>query len=90
MPDEEARDRDVSTLAALRRISAEEDPAVDSATQDDPEQVHRLAAAGRWYDAFDRVNAWLEVAPNETRLIEYRNALLAQVGLNDVEGDSAK
>jgi len=85
LPGEGGRDADVVSLAGIRRA---EDPAPaegGASSEERARAIHRLAAAGYWYDAFERANRWLADAPASERLHDYRAALIEQVGLGEVD-----
>lgn len=46
--------------------------------------AHAYAEAGLWYDAFTSVSDMIDAAPGDSTLVEVRNSLLLQVGLEEV------
>jgi hypothetical protein len=47
-----------------------------------PGSAHAYAALGLWYDALESLGDILQRSPDDARLIEERNALLRQAGLD--------
>lgn len=84
--DADARESDVVSQAAIRRAPADAEALSPVADAERARRVHRLAAAGHWYDAFDQTNRWLNEAPSLDRVVAYRRALLDQVALAPVIG----
>ncbi len=81
IPDADARERDVVSMGGIRRI-ADPGPIGNSEEPDvQAREVHRLAQAGSWYDAMDRVNRWIEEGLGGEQVRRYRNALMSQADL---------
>jgi hypothetical protein len=71
------RSRDVVSTGYMRRVKWP--AALDPAT---PTSAHAYAALGLWYDALESLGDILQVSPDNAQLIEQRNSLLRQAGLD--------
>jgi hypothetical protein len=70
------RSQDVVATGYMRRV--EWPAALDPGT---PTSAHAYAALGLWYDALESIGDVLQVSRGDARLIEQRNSLLRQAGL---------
>jgi hypothetical protein len=70
------RSRDVVSTGYMRRV--EWPAALDPGA---PTSAHAYAALGLWYDALETLGDTLQTSPGDARLIEQRNFLLHQAGL---------
>jgi hypothetical protein len=70
------RSRDVVATGYMRRV--EWPAALDSGT---PTSARAYAALGLWYDALESLGDILQASPGNAQLVEQRNSLLRQAGL---------
>jgi hypothetical protein len=81
---EKRRDADLVSLGVVQYLPSGEEASGEPSADSQARTVHRLAKSGYWYDALDQLERWLAAVPEQTRLREYRRALLSEVGLEPV------
>jgi hypothetical protein len=84
VPDPIHRSKDILAAGGIERIPDPESVKKNLETSDISHAPHIYAEAGLWYDAFDTLSLMIEKSPNDTGLRQQRNALLEQIGLDQV------
>jgi len=84
VPDPTHRSKDILAAGGIERIPAPESIKKKLANADISRSPHIYAEAGLWYDAFDALSLMIDKSPNDTALRHQRDALLEQIGLDQV------
>jgi hypothetical protein len=84
IPEPEQRSRDLVASGRIEYVPPT--PALAGEIEEAAQQdlAYLYAREGLWYDALAALSAQIEAAPTDTKLREFRAALLEQVGLRDV------
>jgi hypothetical protein len=84
IPDAERRSRDIFASGMIERVQPDSGLASQLSAASPQDQVFAYARAGIWYDALETVSDLIERSPADEKARRYRAALLAQIGLSDV------
>jgi hypothetical protein len=85
VPDANRRTKDVLAGGAIERVEPPEGLRTRLAQAGKAATPSLYAEAGLWYDAIASISALIDAAPNDLALRRQRAALLAQVGLPEIE-----
>jgi len=82
--DPQRRSKDILAAGGIERIDAPENMKDKLANADISQAPFIYAEAGFWYDAFDTLSMLIEKSPDDPVFLKQRNALLEQIGLDQV------
>lgn len=90
VPDSKHRSKDILAAGGIERIPDPESIKKKLADASIARAPHIYAEAGLWYDAFNALSLMIEKFPNDTDLRHQRDALLEQIGLEQVTDGNAE